>query len=157
MLRWQSTSIFKCFDDHMPTCLYAFELICLDTLMITYSYFEMLRWSHVHMHWYSNVWYPHTCAHTWMMKCLLARRLKLSCSRTFLCLNALTIAFECWDDWEIWGMLRWLRDFRHAEMIERFEVCVLGCLNTHMHVCFHDHVLACSHALLITYNRLTFL
>jgi len=42
MPRWYNTSMFTCFDDNMPTCLFAFELICLDALMITYSYVEML-------------------------------------------------------------------------------------------------------------------
>ena len=30
------------FADHMSTCLYAFKLICLDSLMITYPHVEML-------------------------------------------------------------------------------------------------------------------
>ena len=31
------------------------------------------------------------------------------------------------------------------EDIRKLEVCVLGCLNTHMLVGSHDHMLVCSH------------
>jgi len=51
-----------CFDDHMSTFFYAFIVLRLDAL-ITRSYVQMLRWLHAHMHWYSQVWYPHTCTH----------------------------------------------------------------------------------------------
>ena len=130
MLHWLRAFMFTCHNDGvllylhalmitcplacMPTCLYAFEIICLDALMITYYYFEMLRWLHAHMHWYSHVWYPYTCTHTWMMKCLLARRLKWSCSSKFLCSNVLTIVLECSDGWEIRGMCTWMLKCSYA-------------------------------------------
>ena len=139
MLCWSHTFKFTCHNDRVLPYLHVLMITCPLAYMLSSSYAWMLWWLHVHMHWYSLVWYPHTCAHTLMMKCLLAWRLKWSCSSTFLCLNVLT------------------RLCLNAEMIERLEVCVLGCLNTHMHVRFHDHALACSHALLITYNHLTFL
>ena len=64
-LLWLDAPMLTCFVDHMYlsshftmiTCfhvymlwwshthlLYDFELICLDALMITYSYFEMFQW-----------------------------------------------------------------------------------------------------------------
>ena len=83
MLCWSYAFMFTCLDVsklpcihyffyHIPTCLYAFKLICLDTLMITYTYVEMLWWSHPHMHWYSYIWDPLKCAHIWFMKCILS-------------------------------------------------------------------------------------
>ena len=163
----------------MPTYLYAFELICLDALIITYSYFEILQWSHANMHWYSHVWYPHTCAHTWMMKCLLAWRLKWSCSWTFLCSNALTIVLECWDDWEIGGMCAWVLNYSYACMLSWSHACMftyfvdnlqlfnfplmikcsyvyllkwhmLLCSHSLMFTCFDNRMLSCLYALMIT-------
>ena len=97
-----------CFDDHMPTFFYAFIVLHLDALLITCSYVQMLSWLHAHMHWYSQVWYPHTSVHTLMMKCLLAWRLKWSCSRTFVHLNVLMIVLKCWGDLGNWDMCTWV-------------------------------------------------
>ena len=158
MPQWQSASIFTCFDDHMPTCLYAFELICLDALMITYSYFEMLRWLHVHMHWYSLVWYPHTCAHTLMMKCLLAWRLKWSCNSTFLCLNALTIVLECWDDREIRGMCTWVLKYSYVCMLSWSRTCMFTCFANNLQS-FDFPLMKCSYVYLLKWShapKLTF-
>ena len=33
----------------------------------------------------------------------------------------------------------------NVEDIGRLEVCVIGCLNAHMFVYSHDHMLVCSH------------
>ena len=159
MPQWQSGSMFTYFDDHMPTCLYAFELICLDALMITYSYFEMLRWSHAHMHWYSHIWYLHTCAHTWIMKCLLPRRLKRSCSRTCLCSNALTIVLECWDDWEIRGMCTWVLKYSYACMLSWSSVSMFTCFVDNLQSfdfplmikCLYVYLLKWSHAPMLTF------
>ena len=159
MPQWRSASIFTCFDDHMPTCLYAFELICLDGLMITYSYFEILWWLHVHLHWYSLVWYPRTCAHTLMMKCLLAWRLKWSCSRTFLCLNALTIVLECWDDREIRGMCTWVLKYSYACTLSWSRTCMFTCFADNLQsfdfplmiICSYVYLLKWSHSPMLTF------
>ena len=92
----------------MPTCLNAYILLGVLTLMITccqahmpcWSYATMLHvlmitCSYAHIHWYSHVSYPYTCAHTWLMICLYSWRLKWSCSYTFVRSNALTIVLEC--------------------------------------------------------------
>ena len=90
MFCWSHASMFTCLDnsklpcvhdffDHIPNHLYAFKFICLDTLMITYTYVEILWWSHTHIHWYSHVRDPYKCAHMWFLKCILVWRHKWSC------------------------------------------------------------------------------
>ena len=150
-LLWLDAPMLTCFIDHMYLSSHA--------MMITFFHVYMLWWSHAHlhvwlrahmlgcfddylllfwnasmtdayMHWYSHVWYLHTCSHTWIMKCLLARRLKWSCSRMFVRLNALTIVLECWDDWVIRSM------------------CTL------VLKCSYECMRSWSHALSITYSHL---
>ena len=145
VFQWSYAPMSTCFDDHKPICLYVFMLICLDALMITHSYIEMLWLLHAHMHWYSHVWYPYTCAHSCVMKCLLARRLKWSCRRTFMPLNALTIVLECWGDWEIRSICTWLLKCLYAWMLPCEQASS------------HDHMVICSHALLITHSHLLLL
>ena len=38
----------------------------------------------------------------------------------------------------------------NVEVVGRFEVCVLRCLNAHKLICYPYHMLVCSHTLLIT-------
>ena len=120
LLWWSHAPMFTCFDVWMLLCSHVSMIVCyyiymlwwshahllvclrtllhLDALMITCPYVQILWWLPAHMHWYLHVWYPQTCAHTLMMKCLLARRLKWKCSRMFVRLNALMIVLECWGD-----------------------------------------------------------
>ena len=142
---WWNASMSTCFDDNMHTFLSAFKLICLDALMITYSCIEIHWLLHAYMHWYSHVCYPHTFAHSWMMKCLLVQRLKWSCRWTFVPLNALTIVLECWGDWEVRSICTWLLKFSYAWML----LCEQASS--------HDHMVICSHALLITHSYLLLL
>ena len=125
---WMLTSLnahtLTCFDNHMlahmPFWSYA-----------TMPHVLMITCSHAHIHWYSHVSYPYTCAHTWLMIYLYAWRLKWSCNCTFLCSNALTTMLECWGNWGVKGMCTWVLQCLYA--------FVLMCLYspTHMFVCSH--------------------
>ena len=103
--------LLTCLDVHMLECSRAHMLWWSHALMITCSQAHMPCWSnatmphvltitcsYAHIHWYSPVWYPYTCAHTWLMICLYAWRTKWSCSCTFVRSNALTIVHECRGD-----------------------------------------------------------
>ena len=128
MLRWLYAPMSACFDDQLPTCFCALMLICLYALMITYSNVEMLWWLHAHVHWFSHFWYLHTYAH-------LNDEMRISLmDKVIVYLHVHSL--KCFDD-------------SIAEVIGRLEVCVLGCLNALMLVCYKHHMHVCSHALSI--------
>ena len=43
--------------------------------------------------------------------------------------------------------------FLNAEMIGRFDVCVLGFLNAHMFACSNNHMLVCPHNQILVYSH----
>ena len=160
MLRWQSTSIFKCFDDHMPTCLYALMLIYSDTFMIECSYVNMLCWSHAF-----NFTCPIACmplsSYAWTLWWLPTPILKCFDDSMLTCINIHMSDIHTHVHTIRWWNVYWLKGKSDhivgcfntqmswrlclkAKMIERLEVCVIGCLNAYMHVCSHDHMLVCS-------------
>ena len=134
-----------CFDDHMSNCLYAFELICLDSLMFTNPNVEMLcmftclidhvltyvlalmiifwnvyqlSWSHVSRFTYFDVHillYSHALIITY------------------------TSMFTSFDNHITYVYILWREHFH-----------LLICLNAHVTEHFFDCTLLCSHALLIT-------
>ena len=59
-------------------------------------------------------------------------------------LNHYVVGHSCAQT--LWGFC--LND----EVIGRFEVCILGFLNAHMHVCSNDHMLICSHDQMLIYS-----
>ena len=101
MLTCLEAQMLDCSRAWMPTYLNVHTLTCFNDYMIPCSHALMITWSHAHMlplshalmipcyhpymlgwlhapmHWYSHVWYPHTCAHTCMMICPYAWKLKL--------------------------------------------------------------------------------
>ena len=133
------------------------------------------------MHWYSHVWYPHTCAHTWMMKCLLARKLNWSCSRTLMHLNVLTIVLVGKSECEIGVMCTRVLNCSYACMLSWSHACMFTCFvdnlltfvfalmitcshvyllwwsHAHLPVCLHAHMLGCfDDYLILFWNALIF-
>ena len=118
MLRWSHVFKFTCHDDRVLPCLHAlmitWPLDCMPSSSFARHFddYLLLFWNasmfDAYMHWYLHVWYPHTYAHTWMIKCQLAQRLKWTCSTMFVHSNALKIMLECWDNREIRGMYTWV-------------------------------------------------
>ena len=94
-----------------------------------------------------------------MMKCLLAWRLKWSCSSTFLCLNALTIVLECWDDREIRGMCTWMLKYSYACTLSWSRTCMFTCFADNLQsfdfplmiICSYVYLLKWSHAPMLTF------
>ena len=103
---------------HLLVCLHAYTLGRFDDYLLLFSNNLMIACTHALI---SYAWYPCICAHTLMMKCLLARRLKWLCCRTFVQSNALMIVRGYWGDCEIWGMCTW----------------VFKCSKTHRPICSH--------------------
>ena len=121
--------MLTCFVDHMYLNSHAMMIECFHVYMLWWSHghltvclrfhlpghfndYLLLFWNasmfDTYMHWYLHIWYPHTYAHTWMIKCQLAQRLKWMCSTMFVHSNVLKIMLECWDDQEIRGMYTWV-------------------------------------------------
>ena len=133
------------FDDHMSTCLYAFELICLDSLMITYPYVEMF--------------YTFTCLIDHVLTYVLA--LRIIFSHVYLLSWSYVSRFTYFDV----HMLLYSPALiiTHTSMFTSFDnhmphvykfwwehFHLLICLNAHVTEHFFDCMLLCSHALLIT-------
>ena len=142
-----------CFANRMPTYLYAIILLWLGALMITCSYVQRLWWLHAHLHWYSQVWYPHTSADTMIVKCLYSWRHKWSCYRMYVHSNSLTIVLECWGDYEIKGMCTWVLKCSYACMFSWSHSCLLSWSNACMYSCFVDNMLTFVLALIITFSH----
>ena len=51
---WSHAPMLTCLDDHLLPCSHALT-------MLPWIYALMVVCSHGHTHWYSNIWYPHTC------------------------------------------------------------------------------------------------
>ena len=115
-----------CFEDNMHTYIdfhmfdihtraHTWLMICLHVRHLKWSCSYTsnvlkMTCSHAHIHWFSHVWYPHTC-NTWLMICLQVRHLKWSCSCTFVCSNALTIMLECISNWAERGMCTFFLEY----------------------------------------------
>ena len=129
ILLWLDVPMLTCFVDHMYLSSHAMMIECFHVYMLWWSHghltvclrfhlpghfndYLLLFWNasmfDTYMHWYLHIWYPHTYAHTWMIKCQFAQRLKWTCSTMFVHSNALKIMLECWDDREIRGMYTWV-------------------------------------------------
>ena len=139
-----------CFDDHMFTCMYAFELICLDSLMITYPYVEML------------------CMFTCLIDHVLTYVLALTI--IFSHVNLLSWSYVSRFTYFDVHMLLYSNDLiiTHTSMFTCFDIicpmCIcfdenistclfvlmLICLNTFLIARSFDHMLLYSYALLIT-------
>ena len=115
-------------------------LTCIDNPMVLCSYSLMIACSHAHMHWYSHVWYPHTCAYTCIMICLYAWRLKWSYDWKFVRWNALMIMLKCWDDCAVRVMCTWVLKYSYACMFTCLYALMLTCLYTLMLNCLHVYL-----------------
>ena len=119
--------VYMLWWSHAHLLLYL-HVLHLDILLITCSYVQMLWWLHAHMHWYSHVWYPPTCAHNLMMKCLLAWRL-----------NALTIVLECRGNLGNWGVYLGTYILKNRMLLcsHKLLACMLSCSNAHIEIKSH--------------------
>ena len=152
MFWYSHTSMITCYDNHMllclhaltrtcpfaymPWCSYAWTLLWLDAPMLTCfvdhmylsSHFTMITCFHVYMLWWS---------HTHLLYDFELIHENINSyehqSLKHFKIGALKIMLECWDDWVIWGM------------------CTL------VLKCSYECTLSWSHALLITYSRLSLL
>ena len=134
-----------CFDGHMSNCLYAFELICLDSLMITNPNVEMLCMF--------TCLIDHVLTYVLALTIIFSQFYLLSWSYvsrfTYFDVHMLlyspaliithTSMFTCFDN-----------HMPHVYMLWREHFHLLICLNAHVTEHFSDCMLLCSHALLIT-------
>ena len=133
------------FDDHMSTYLYAFELICLDSLMITYPYVEMLcMFTCLIDHVLTYVLaLTIIFSHVYLLSWSYVSRFTYFDVHMLLYSHALIIThtsmFTCFDN-----------HMPHFYMLWREHFHLLICLNAHMPEHFFDCMLLCSLALLIT-------
>ena len=154
------------FDDHMSTCLYAFKLICSDSLMIIYPYVEMFCMStclidhaltyvlalviifwHVYLRSWSYVsWFTYVDGHI------------LLYSHALIITH--TSMFTSFDNHMPHVYILWREHFHllmclNALMPEHF---LIACSYVHvlcwsyasMFTCLDDSMLSCLHALMIT-------
>ena len=133
------------FADHMSTCLYAFELIYLDSLMITYPNVEMLCMftcliDHVITYVLALII---IFSHVYLLSWSYVSRFTYFDVHMLLYSHALIIThtsmFTCFDNHMPYFYMLWREHFH-----------LLICLNAHMPEHFFDCMLLCSHALLIT-------
>ena len=133
------------FADHMSTCLYAFKLICLDSLMLIYPYVEMLcmftclidhvltyvlALTIIFSHFYLLSW-SYVSRFTYFDVHMLLYSPALIITHTSM--------FTCFHN-----------HMPHVYMLWREHFHLLICLNAHVTEHFFDCMLLCSHALLIT-------
>ena len=133
------------FADHMSTSLYAFKLICLDSLMITYPYIEMLcmftclidhvltyvlAFTIIFSHFYLLSW-SYVSRFTYFDVLMVLSSHALIITHTSM--------FTCFDN-----------HMPHVYMLWREHFHLLICLNAHVTEHFFDCMLLCSFALLIT-------
>ena len=133
------------FADHMSTCLYAFKLICLDSLMFTYPYVEMLC--------IFTCLIDHGLTYVLALTIIFSHFYLLSLSYvssfTYFDVHMLlyshdliithTSIFTCFDNHMPPVYMLWRKHFH-----------LLICLNAHVTEHFFDCTLLCSHALLIS-------
>ena len=138
------------FVDHMSTCLYAFKLICLDSLINTYPYVEMLCMFTCLIYHVLTYVLALTIifSHVYLLSRSYVSRFTYFDVHMLLHSHALIIThismLTCFDN-----------HMPHVYMLWREHFHLLTCLNAHMpeHFlisCSYVHVLCWSHASMFT-------
>ena len=144
----------------MSTCLYAFELICLDSLMIIYPYIEMLcMFTSLIDHVLTYVLaLTIIFSHVYLLSLSYVSRFTYFNVHILLYSQALIIThtsmFTCFDNHMPHVYMLWREHFHllrclNAHMPEHFFDCMLLWSYDLMFTCFVDHMLLCSHASMI--------
>ena len=155
-----------CFDDHKSTSLYAFELICLDSLMITYPYVEMLCMVTCLIYHVLTYELALTIifSHFYLLSWSYVSRFTYFDVHMLLYSPALIIThssmFTCFDNHMPYVYLLWLEHFHllmclNALVPEHFLIAcsyvrMLCWSHASMFTCLEDSMLPCLHTLLIT-------
>ena len=145
LLWWSHVPMFTYFDVHVFLCSHASMLICSFVYLWLHTHspvclraymlglfddYLLLCWNALMI----------TCSHALIFTCLRSTHM---CTRGSWNVYWLGGISDCVVGRTCTQMLKWL--CLNVEDIGRLEECILRCLNAHMLIWSHDHMLVCSY------------